>query len=73
MAGKIYFYTDRGVTKRYAYCTRCGRGPFKETDRQIHKCGEHIYHCQKCLIDLGIRPKEPTSEPVIETDPEDMV
>jgi hypothetical protein len=60
MAPKIYFYQEDGKTKKYCYCSLCGKGPFKEdeinssnevkqnTVREI--AGQHtkIYYCNSC-------------------------
>jgi len=60
MAARKYFYTEEGVTKQYVYCTRCGSGPHKENSTEIHKCGDHTNHCNKCLSELHIKSAIPT-------------
>lgn len=60
MAKRIYFYKDgQGIIQKYSYCSICGAGPFKQSERDLSfistgsKCD--ICYCDKCHKNLGIK------------------
>jgi hypothetical protein len=56
---KLFFYKDiDGKIKKYYYCTKCEKGPFREDqiNREIFSTTEKmsIFYCKKCIDSLGI-------------------
>lgn len=59
MLKKEHFYTENNKTKRYAYCSLCGAGPFKENDFEHIKyiCGDKqkLHYCHDCNLHHRIK------------------
>lgn len=70
MAPKLYFYQENGQTKKYRYCSLCGKGPFKDdevnisneskpnTIRQIAGQNTRIYYCNSCDNVIMVRKEK---------------
>lgn len=63
MPPRSYFYKDdNGDIKKFAYCSVCGAGPFKESEKNYKYISLHgrtaTNYCTTCMKILGIQSEE---------------
>lgn len=69
---RIYFYkNEKGVTQKYAYCSTCGAGPFRQSEANVKfiekGLGRPLLYCMSCARTLRLSYITP---PIIEGMPD---